>query len=62
MTKFNEKVKQILTKVSESFAQSVTLNIISSSFMMILPVIIIGSIAALLKGIDIGGYQKWLMS
>ncbi|WP_455678101.1 hypothetical protein [Sharpea azabuensis] len=51
MTKFNEKVKQILTKVSESFAQSVTLNIISSSFMMILPVIIIGSIAALLKGI-----------
>ncbi len=61
MKKFNEKVTEILTKISESFAQSVTLNIISSSFMMILPVIIIGSFAALLKGIDIGGYQKWLM-
>lgn len=61
MTKFNEKVKQILTRVSELFAQSVTLNIISSSFMMILPIIIIGSFAALLKGIDVAGYQKWLM-
>lgn len=61
MKNFTEKVTEILTKVSEVFAKSVVLNIISSSFMMILPVIIIGSFAALLKGIDVGGYQQWLM-
>lgn len=55
-----EKLSFVLTKISESFAKNTALNIISSSFMMILPVVLVGSISALLKGIDFGGYQTWL--
>lgn len=62
MKKIKTSFIEILTKVSEKFARSVPLNIISSSFMMIMPIIMIGSISALFNGINIGGYQDWLSS
>ncbi|MCI8401378.1 MAG: PTS sugar transporter subunit IIC [Lachnospiraceae bacterium] len=56
------KVEKSLTKFSDIFAKSIVLNIISSAFMMIMPITIVGSIASLIRGIDMGGYQAWLQS
>lgn len=55
-----KKLEAWLTKVSNVFAQSVFLNIVSASFMMIMPITIIGSFASLFKGMDVGGYQAWI--
>lgn len=60
MRKISEKFIEILNKVSTFFAKNVALNIISSAFMTIIPIIMIGSFVALFKGVDILGYQEWL--
>lgn len=57
-----KKIEEILTKISDKFAKSVTLNIISGSFMMIMTITMVGSFASLFKGIDIGGYQAFIQS
>lgn len=62
MKNFAKKMEDFLLKISNTFARSVTLSIISSAFMMIMPFTIVGSFASLFKGIDIGGYQSWLQS
>jgi PTS system cellobiose-specific IIC component len=51
-----------LLGVSSKFAQNRVLNVIQGAFMMLLPITMVGSIASLLKGVSVGGYQAWLQS
>lgn len=62
MKKFMDKFESILKKISDKFGQSKFLNVIGGAFAMIMPMTIVGSIASLAKGVDFGGYQKWLQS
>lgn len=62
MKGFASVLQDKLSKVSEAFGRNIVLNIISSSFMMIMSITIVGSFAALFKGLDIGGYQAFLQS
>lgn len=62
MKNFTAGFEEKLMKVSSVFAQSVFLSIISSAFMMIMPITIVGSISSLLRGVDVGGYQAWIAS
>lgn len=59
---FTNKVEEVLTNFSNRFSQNIVLNIISSAFMMFMPITIVGSMASLLKGIDFGGYQAFIQS
>ncbi len=58
MGKFEEK----LTEISNKFAQSIVLSIISGAFMMIMPLTIVGSFASLFKGIEIEAYKSFIQS
>ncbi|MFR7592058.1 MAG: PTS sugar transporter subunit IIC [Longibaculum sp.] len=62
MKNFMSKFEAVLKKVSDKFAQSKLLNVIGGSFAMIMPMTIVGSFASLARGVDFGGYQKWLQS
>lgn len=62
MKKFLEKFEAGLRKVSDKFSQSKLLSVVSGAFAMIMPMTIVGSVASLAKGIEIGGYQAWLLS
>lgn len=62
MNNFMAKFEAVLRKISDKFAQSKILGVISGAFAMIMPITIVGSIASLAKGIDFGGYQTWLQS
>ena len=58
MQKFIDK----LLVISSKFAQLKFLNIIQGSFMMIMPVTIVGSLVALLRGLPIDAWQAFLAS
>lgn len=60
MKKIYIRFEETLTKVSMLFAQSTILNIISRAFTMLLPIIMVGSITSLIRGIDFGGYQAFI--
>lgn len=57
-----KKFEDWLTLASSKFATNRVLNVIQRAFMILLPITMVGSIASLLKGISIGGYQAWLQS
>ena len=52
-----KKFEDWLTLASSKFATNRVLNVIQRAFMILLPITMVGSIASLLKGISIGGYQ-----
>ena len=58
MKNFTDK----LIEISAKFANIKFLQTIQRSFMMMMPITMIGSFASLFKGIDIGGYQAFLQS
>ena len=51
-----------LRKFSDKLAQNKFMNVIGSAFAMVMPMTIIGSLASLFKGVNVGGYQAWLQS
>lgn len=57
-----KKFEDWLTLASSKFATNRVLNVIQRAFMILLPITMVGSIASLLKGISIGGYQAWIQS
>ena len=62
MNKLFEKIEEPLTNMAAKFASSKILGTISSAFMMLLPITMIGGFVALFRGLDIGGYQAFLAS
>ena len=51
-----------LTVISGKIAQNRVIQIISHAFMMLLPITMLGSFAALFKGIGIESYQNFIAS
>lgn len=62
MNSILDRMGNTLQKVSESFAKNITLNIISSGFLMLLPITLVGCFCSLFRGFPIDAYQKWLQS
>ncbi len=57
-----EKFMDKLITISSEFAQNKILNIIQSSFMMLMPVTMLGGFAALFNGLGIDAYQAFIAS
>ena len=57
-----EKFLDKLIAISSKFAQNRVLNVIQGSFMLLMPITMLGGFAALFKGIGIGAYQNFITS
>ena len=57
-----DQLTEKLTVISGKIAQNRVIQIISHSFMMLLPITMLGSFAALFKGIGIEAYQNFIAS
>ena len=62
MNKLFEKIEGPLMNLAQKFASNKPLSVISSAFMMLLPITMIGGFTALFRGLDFGGYQAFLAS
>lgn len=62
MKKFWNLLQDNLQKLSDFCSKNITLNIISSAFMMILPFMIVGSVFSLLQGFNIQAWQALITS
>ena len=62
MNKIFEKIEEPLMNMAAKFAASKVLGTISSAFMMLLSITMIGGFVALFRGINIGGYQTFLLN
>ena len=58
MDKFLDK----LIAISAKFAQNKVLNVIQGSFMLLMPITMLGGFAALFNGIGIDAYQAFIAS
>lgn len=57
-----EKFLDKLIAISSKFAQNRVLNVIQGSFMLLMPITMLGGFAALFKGIGIDAYQNFITS
>ncbi len=62
MDKWMSKLESALMPVASKVSSNRLLKVVSSSFNLILPIIIIGAIFSLLNTMNIGGYQAFLAS
>lgn len=60
MSNIMEKFQTKLAKAGDKVSNIVWLQIIQSAFVMLLPIIMVGSFSALFAGVDFGGYQDFI--
>lgn len=60
MEKFSKWIERIIGPVAYKISRNVYINTVSSCFVTILPIIMIGSFASMFAGMNIGAYQRFI--